>query len=81
MQITQEAITPGAIITYTLRPDQRPHHPEKEWRGKVLRYDKEFHRAMVVSLEVGYEGCEDDVRLEQITRIETPVDTISTLIR
>ena len=29
-------IEPGVIITYTLRPDQRPRHPEKGWRGKVL---------------------------------------------
>lgn len=65
-----EALAPGVIIVYTLRPDQRPRHPEKEWRGKVLCYDRKFYRAMVESLEVGYEGCEDEVWLEQITRIE-----------
>ena len=80
MQITQEAITSGVIITYRLRPDQRPHHPDKQWRGKVVRYDRTFHRAMVVLLEEGYEGCEEDVRLWQIVRIEEPVDTVSTLV-
>ena len=65
-----EALIPGVIVVYTLRPDQRPRHPEKEWRGKVLRYDRKFYRAMVESLEVGYEGCEDEVWLKQIIRIE-----------
>jgi hypothetical protein len=68
--VRSEEITPGVIILYTLRPDQRPRHPEKEWRGKVLRYDRVFHRAMVESLEEGYEACEEDVRFEQIVRIE-----------
>ncbi len=69
-KLRDEQIIPGVILTYTLRPDQRPRHPEKEWRGKVVRYYRDVHRAMVVSLEEGYEGCEEDVRLEQITRIE-----------
>ncbi|HYT36935.1 MAG TPA: hypothetical protein VEP90_08500 [Methylomirabilota bacterium] len=73
MQITQEATMPGVIITYRLRPDQRPRHPEKVWRGKVLSYNRDFRRAMVVSLEEGYEGYEEDVCLEQIIGIETPL--------
>ena len=77
--IRDEQITPGAIIVYTLRPDQRSRHPEKEWRGKVVGYYRDFHRAMVVSLEEGYEGCEEDVWLEQIIRIETMLaDAVST---
>jgi hypothetical protein len=72
--IRPEAITPGTIILYTLRPDQRPRHPEKEWRGKVLRYHRVSHRAMVESLEEGYEACEEDVRFEQIVRIESGKD-------
>jgi hypothetical protein len=67
--VPDEQITPGVIVVYRLRLDQRPRHPEKEWRGKVLRYDQVFHRAMVESLEAGYEGCEEDVWFEQITRI------------
>jgi hypothetical protein len=61
----EEEITPGVIVVYTLRADQRPRHPEKEWHGKVVRYYRDFHRAMVVSLEERYEGCEEDVWLEQ----------------
>ncbi len=78
-RLREEQITPRVIIVYTLRPDQRPHHPEKEWRGKVLRYNKVFHRAMVVSLEEGYEGCDEDVWLEQIVRIETSTDVFRLL--
>jgi hypothetical protein len=55
----EEEITPGVIVVYTLRADQRPRHPEKEWHGKVVRYYRDFHRAMVVSLEEGYEGCDE----------------------
>jgi hypothetical protein len=80
-RIRDELITPGVIIVYTLRPDQRPRHPEKEWRGKVLHYDRVFQRATVESLEAGYEGCEEGVWLKQFTRIETLVDTSSSLRR
>jgi hypothetical protein len=69
-RLREEQITPGVIVVYTLRADQRPRHPEKEWHGKVIRYYRDFHRAMVVSLEEGYEGCEEDVWLEQVVRIE-----------
>ena len=68
--IRSEEIEPGVIITYKLRRDQRPVHPEKEWHGKVILYNSHFHRALVESLEVGYEDCEDDVWLEQIMQIE-----------
>src|SRR5207302_5328022 len=35
-----------------------------------LLYNRLFHRAIVESLEEGYEECEDEVWLEQIIRIE-----------
>jgi hypothetical protein len=38
--------------------------------GNVLLYNQLSHRAVVESLEEGYEGCEDDVWLEQIIQIE-----------
>ncbi len=69
-RIQEDRITSGAIITYRLREDQRPRHAEKQWRGKVLSYNSIFHRAMVVSLEERYEGCEEDVWIEQIIWIE-----------
>ena len=52
--VRSEMIEPEVIITYTLRTDQLPVHPEKEWRGKVLFYNSHFHRAVVKSLEEGY---------------------------
>jgi hypothetical protein len=73
-RLREEHFTPGVIVVYTLRPDQRPRHPEKEWRGKVVCYYRDLHRAMVVSLEEGYEECEDDVWLEQVVRIEQSVE-------
>jgi hypothetical protein len=69
-RVRSDKIEPGVIITYKLRTNQLPVHPEKIWRGKVLFYNKLFHRAVVESLEEGYEECEDDVRLEQIVQIE-----------
>jgi hypothetical protein len=69
-RVRYEDIKPGAIVIYKLRRNQRPVHAEKEWRGKVLLYNRFIHRAVVESLEEGYEECEDDVWLEQIIRIE-----------
>jgi hypothetical protein len=80
-RLREEQITPGVSVVYTLRADQRPRHPKKEWHGKVVRYDRDCHRAMVVSLEEGYEGCEEDVWLEQVVRIEQLIDTVSALAR
>jgi hypothetical protein len=79
-QLRDEDITPGVIVIYTLRSNQLPRHPEKEWRGEVLRYDRFSHRVGVESLEAGYEACEDDVWFEQIVRIEKPTGTSSTLM-
>ena len=66
--IRDEQITAGSIVVYTLRPDQRPCHPEKEWRGKVLCVYPTIARIRVASLERGYEDCEEDVCFEQILR-------------
>ncbi len=70
LSVSYEDIKPGVIVVYKLRRDQRPLQPDKEWRGKVLHYNRLFDRAVVESLEEGYEECEDDVWLEQIIRIE-----------
>jgi hypothetical protein len=65
-----EQITPGDIVVYTLRTDQLPRHPEKEWRGKVLSVHLAIRRIRVALLERGYEDCEEDVCFEQILRME-----------
>jgi hypothetical protein len=75
--IRDEQLIPGAIVVYTLRPDQRPRHPEKEWRGKVLCVYPAIQRIHVASLGEGYEDCDEDVWFEQVVRIETPNDTVS----
>lgn len=68
--IRDEQIIVGDIVVYTLRPDQRPRHPEKEWRGKVLCVYPTITRMWVASLEEGYEGCDEEVWFEQILRME-----------
>ena len=63
-------IKAGMVILYRLRSDQRPRQPAKEWRGKVLEVDRNVQRTIVTSLEVGYEGCQDEVWFEQIMGVE-----------
>lgn len=75
--IQDEQITPGVIVVYTLRPDQQPRQPDKQWHGKVL-YVYPARRICVASLEEGYEGCEEDVWLEQVVRIKQNVPTSPT---
>lgn len=65
-----EQITSGDSVVYTLRTDQRPRQPDKEWRGSVLCVYPTIQRIRVASLEKGYEDCEEDVWFEQILRIE-----------
>jgi hypothetical protein len=69
-----EQLTVGAIVVYTLRPDQGPCHPEKEWRGRVLWVYPTIARVWVASLEEGYEGCDEDVWFEQVVRIEKSIE-------
>jgi hypothetical protein len=68
--IRDEQIAVGGIVVYTLRPDQRPCHPDNKWRGKVLCVYPTIARIRVASLEEGYEGCDEDVWFEQVVRIE-----------
>lgn len=45
-----EALIPGVIVVYTLRPDQRPRHPEKEWRGLQLSWKKILAQVETIGL-------------------------------
>ncbi len=72
--IRDEHILAGGIVVYTLRPEQRPCHPQKEWRGKVLCVYPTIARIRVASLEEGYEECDEDVWFEQVVRIEEETD-------
>lgn len=70
-----EQITPGDSIMYTLRTEQHPRQPDKEWRGKVLEFYPTIQMVRVASLEAGYEDCEENVWSKQINRIEKPINT------
>ena len=64
----------GAIIHYRLLPAERPTHPSRVWRGRVLqayigmRYFIDCCR--VVSLEPGYEELTELVLISQIVSVE-----------
>ena len=64
----------GAIIHYRLLPAERPTHPNRIWRGKVLRAWTWMHFILdccrVVSLEPGYEELTELVLISQIVEIE-----------
>jgi hypothetical protein len=66
----------GTIIHYRLLPAERPTHPLRIWRGRVLqaytgmRYFLDCCR--VESLEAGYEELTELVLLSQIVEIEAP---------
>ncbi len=64
----------GAIISYRLLPAERPTHPSRIWRGKVLKayigmkYFLDCCR--VESLEAGYEELTELVLISQIVSVE-----------
>jgi hypothetical protein len=64
----------GAVIHYRLLPAERPTHPARIWRGKVLKtyigmtYFLDCCR--VESLEPGYEELTELVLISQIVEIE-----------
>ncbi len=64
----------GDIIVYTMRPENLPVNPDKEWRGKVLRiYLDEpclLDCLRVESLEEGESGFTEIVYPRQIIRKE-----------
>ncbi len=64
----------GAIIQYRLLPAERPTHPKRLWRGRVLHaylgtiYFLDCCR--VESLEPGYDGLTELVLISQIVHVE-----------
>ena len=69
-------LKPGEVILYTLRPDQQPLRPEKQWRGRILHVVIEG--VNIESLEPGYTGIVEYVRFSQIDAIESQRETEST---
>lgn len=57
-----------AIITYTLPLSQLPRHPDKEWRGRIIRPWP--HGLLVESLEPGYEHETEYVPLEHVKSVQ-----------
>jgi len=72
--IQQSILQEGAIIHYRLLPADRPTHPLRIWRGRVIacylgmRYFLDCCR--VESLEAGYEELTELVLISQIVEIE-----------
>jgi len=64
----------GAIIHYRLLPAERPTHPSRVWRGRVLKaYTGSWYFldcCRVVSLEPGYEELTELVLTSQIVSVE-----------
>ncbi len=57
-------IKPGMIVAYRLLPKDIPLHPNKVWRGKVVkRYDTHI---LVEMVEPGYEGLTESVLISQV---------------
>lgn len=68
--IRVEELTVGTVIVYRLLPVHRPTHPERTWRGRIIRSFTGQQVVWVESLEEGYEGETEYVALEQITGLE-----------
>jgi hypothetical protein len=69
-KITLSQLKEGMIIVYLLRPNQRPVHPEQEWRGKISKVCQPFDAVEVDVLNKGFEGCKELVYFIQIVRLE-----------
>jgi hypothetical protein len=65
----------GAIISYRLLPAERPTHPLRIWRGRIIACYLCNHFLLdlvrVESLEPGYEELTELVLISQIVKIET----------
>ena len=65
----------GDMVNYTMRPEDLPVNPDKEWRGKVLRIYLDEPRLVdclyVESLEEGECGLTEIVYPQQIIRKES----------
>ncbi len=72
--IDQNILKEGAIIHYRLLPAERPTHPLRIWRGRILSCYLWNHFLLdccrVESLEPGYEGLSELVLISQIVRVE-----------
>lgn len=68
--IRVEKLTVGTVIAYRLLPRDRPTHPERLWRGRIIEGFTGRDGVLVESLEEGYEGETEYVELRQIAGLE-----------
>lgn len=68
--IRAEQLTVGTVIIYHLLPKDNPTHPERAWRGRIIKTILCLGVVWVESLEEGYEGETEYVLLRQIASIE-----------
>ena len=72
--ICLEQLTVDTVIVYRLLPSHNPTHPERAWRGRIIKTlpGQDYRRDVVLveSLEEGYEGETEHVLLRQIVGIE-----------
>ena len=61
-------IKPGTIVAYKLLPKDIPLHPNKIWRGIVLRYNEEL--ILVELLEPGYSKLTEYITYGQLVAME-----------
>ena len=71
--IRVEHLSVGMVIGYHLLPEGNPTHPERVWRGRIIKQCSCRESVWVESLEEGYEGETEPVLLTQIIRIEEGV--------
>lgn len=66
--INYSLVRPGAIIGYRLKSSDRPLHPNKIWKGRVIRW---YGGALLVVeiLEPGYHGLTEFVHVDHIIAV------------
>jgi len=72
--VEQSALKEGVIIHYRLLPAERPTHPLRIWRGKIIACylwnNFLLDMVRVESLEPGYESLTELVFISQIAQVE-----------
>ena len=76
IMVDQNTLKVGAIIQYRLLPAERPTHPNRIWRGRIIACYLWNHFLLdmvrVESLEPGYETLQELVLISQIVKVEEP---------
>jgi len=68
-ELAMSELRQGMIIAYLMRPDELPTEPELEWHGKIKEICNYLRVVEVEVLDEGYEGYDELVYFEQVTRV------------